>query len=157
MSDPFILKLDKQLKEKTQKHMATRGFSRQSIKVNQAWGTTKVKFDAFTSVGNKLISDSNGIKIGAGVSKVLVSAQCAGIGTNVVVGDKQFLIKKSGKSKAIGSSYLGGGISINFMNLCVSPKLIDVKQNDIISLEVSSGAAGTFEILEGQLTVEVVG
>ena len=43
------------------------------------------------------------------------------------------------------------------MNLCVSPKLIDVKQNDIISLEVSSGAAGTFEILEGQLTVEVVG
>lgn len=42
------------------------------------------------------------------------------------------------------------------MNLCVSPVLIDVQQADIISLEVASGLTGTFEILSGQLTVEVV-
>lgn len=42
------------------------------------------------------------------------------------------------------------------MNLCISPILLNVAENDIISLEVGSGLSGTFEILAGQLTVEVV-
>lgn len=146
--------LENEIGNKTKKNIATRKFGRQNITVNQSWGTSKVTYSAFTSEGDKLIMDNNGIKIGAGVSKVLVSAQCAGIGTNVVSGDKQFMIKKG--TETVGNSYLGGGISINFMNLCISPVLIDVQQADIISLEVASGATGTFEILSGQLTVEVV-
>ena len=148
--------LENEIGNKTQKNIATRTFGRQNVTVNQAWGTAKVSCSGFSSEGDKLEIDDNGIKIGAGVSKVLVSAQCAGIGTNVVVGDKQFMIKKMGVNTAVGNAYLGGGISINFMNLCISPILIDVQQSDVISLEVSSGATGTFEILAGQLTVEVV-
>lgn len=146
--------LENETDEKTKKNIATRTFGRQNVSVTQAWGTAKVTCSGFNSEGNKLEIDNNGIKIGAGVSKVLVSAQCAGIGTNVVSGDKQFMIKKG--TETVGNSYLGGGISINFMNLCISPVLIDVQQADIISLEVASGETGTFEILSGQLTVEVV-
>ena len=115
---------------------------------------TKVTFDTWGSIGDKLINTQNGIKIGTGVSKVLVSAYCGGIGTNVVAGDKQFMIKKG--TETIGNSYLGGGINVNFVNLSISPFLLDVKENDIISLEVNSAIEGTFEILAGQLTVEVV-
>ena len=149
--EAFQTNIDNAIKEK---NIATRTFGRQNVTVNQAWGTAKVVCSGFNSEGDKLISDTNGIKIGAGVSKVLVSAQCAGIGTNVVSGDKQFMIKKG--TETVGNSYLSGGISINFMNLCISPVLIDVQQADIIFLEVASGATGTFEILSGQLTVEVV-
>lgn len=42
------------------------------------------------------------------------------------------------------------------MDLCISPILLDVEENDVISLEVGSGSSGTFEILGGQLTVEIV-
>lgn len=139
---------------KTKKNIATRLFSRQNITVNQTWGAANVTYNEFNSKGEKLISNPNGIEIGAGVSKVLVSAQTAGIGTNVVSGDKQFMIKKN--SDTIGNSYLGGGITVNFINLCVSPILIDVSEGDIISVQVGSGGTGTFEILAGQLTVEVV-
>lgn len=149
--EAFQTNIDNAIKEK---NIATRTFGRQNVTVNQAWGTAKVVCSGFNSEGDKLISDTNGIKIGAGVSKVLVSAQCVGIGTNVVSGDKQFMIKKG--TETVGNSYLGGGISINFMNLCISPVLIDVQQADIIFLEVASGETGTFEILSGQLTVEVV-
>lgn len=136
------------------KNIATRLFSRQNVTVSQTWGAANVTYNEFNSKGEKLISNSNGIEIGAGVSKVLVSAQTAGIGTNVVSGDKQFMIKKN--SDTIGNSYLGGGITVNFINLCVSPILIDVSEGDIISVQVGSGGTGTFEILAGQLTVEVV-
>lgn len=149
--EAFQTNIDNAIKEK---NIATRTFGRQNVTVNQAWETAKVVCSGFNSEGDKLISDTNGIKIGAGVSKVLVSAQCAGIGTNVVSGDKKFMIKKG--TETVGNSYLGGGISINFMNLCISPVLIDVQQADIIFLEVASGVTGTFEILSGQLTVEVV-
>lgn len=149
--EAFQRNIDNAIKEK---NIATRKFSRQNVTVNQSWGTAKVSCSGFSSEGDKLTIDDNGIKIGAGVSKVLVSAQCAGIGTNVVSGDKQFMIKKG--TETIGNSYLGGGVSVNFINLCISPILIDVQQADVISLEVGSGAVGTFEILSGQLTVEVV-
>ena len=146
--------LENEIGNKTQKNIATRTFGRQNVTVNQAWGTAKVVCSGFNSEGDKLISDTNGIKIGAGVSKVLVSAQCAGIGTNVVSGDKQFMIKKG--TETVGNSYLGGGISINFMNLCISPILIEVSENQIIHVEIGSGGEGSFEILGGSLTVEVV-
>lgn len=149
--EAFQTNVENAIKEK---NIVTRTFPRQNVTVNQSWGTAKVNLDSFSSIGDKLISDLNGIKIGPGVSKVLVSAQCAGIGTNVVSGDKQFMIKKG--TETIGNSYLGGGVNVNFINLCISPILIDVQQADIISLEVASGATGTFEILAGQLTVEVV-
>lgn len=149
--EAFQTNIDNAIKEK---NIATRKFSRQNVTVNQSWGTSKVTYSDFSSTGDKLINDLNGIKIGPNVSKVLVSAQCAGIGTNVVSGDKQFMIKKG--TETIGNSYLGGGVTVNFINLCISPILIDVSENDVISLEVASGATGTFEILAGQLTVEVV-
>lgn len=87
---------------------------------------------------------------------MLVSAQCGGIGTNTVVGDKQFMIKKIGTETALATAYLGGGIEINFMNLCISPILIEVSENQIIYVEIGSGGKGSFEILGGSLTVEVV-
>lgn len=149
----FQTNIDNAIKEK---NIATRKFSRQNVTVSQDWGSAKIVFSDFSFIGDKLKSDLNGIKIGPGISKILVSAQCAGIGNNIVVGDKQFIIKKTGANKAIGNSYLGGGVVVNFMNLCISPILIDVSENDILSLEVSSGSKGTFEILEGQLTVEAV-
>lgn len=86
--------LENEIGNKTKKNIVTRTFPRQNVTVNQSWGTAKVNLDSFSSIGDKLISDLNGIKIGPNVSKVLVSAQCAGIGTNVVSGDKQFMIKK---------------------------------------------------------------
>ena len=148
--------LENEIGNKTKKNIATRKFGRQNITVNQSWGTSKVTYSAFTSEGDKLIMDNNGIKIGAGVSKVLVSAQCGGIGTNTVVGDKQFMIKKIGTETALATAYLGGGIEINFMNLSITPILIDVVEGDIIYLDVGSGGTGTFEILAGFLTVEVI-
>lgn len=80
--------------QKTNKNIMTRSFPRQNVTVNKSWGATKIRFDNVNSIGNKLTSDTNGVKIGREVSKVLVSAQCAGVGTNTTAGDKQFIIKK---------------------------------------------------------------
>ena len=42
------------------------------------------------------------------------------------------------------------------MSSSITPILVNVSEGDIFSLSISSGGSGTFEILGGRLTVEVV-
>ena len=82
------------IQEDIKRSIASKTFGRQNITVNTSWGSSKVVLDTFDSTTNKLTNTTNGIKIGAGVSKILVSAQSGGVGTNTVSGDKQLMIKK---------------------------------------------------------------
>lgn len=82
------------IQEDIKRSIASKTFGRQNITVNTSWGSSKVVLDTFDSTTNKLTNTTNGIKIGAGVSKILVSAQSGGVGNNTVLGDKQLMIKK---------------------------------------------------------------
>lgn len=125
---------------------------RQNINVPTAWANVKIPLNTNIQIGNKFTVSNNSIKIGSGVSKILVSAHCSAISFLTVAGDKQLLIYKNENN--VGDAYIGGGS--NWEVADISPFLLEVQQNDLISLRLISGQAGSVEILPGHLTIEVV-
>lgn len=107
------------------------------------------------NVGNKLLSSGNGIKIGEGVSKVLVSSNLKVIGNTL--GNKHSRILKNGSTVCwANSTATKAGHELNVIN---TPILIDVQKDDVIELsyyvltgDVVSGGS----IPQTYLTVEVV-
>ena len=116
-----------------------------------------------SSIGNKLTWDSvnKGIKIGAGISKVKVSANCIQIVK--AVGLYGCYIAKNGTKLAnavnVGFNYIT--ITENLWQTSLQPVLIDVTEGDYIYLVgyTETTSAITYRAYEGSstnLTVEVV-
>ena len=125
---------------------------RQNINIPEDWGIVKIPINSNIQVGNKFTISNNAVKIGSGVSKVLVSAHCGAISFLTVGGDKEFTIYKN--DNAVADAYNAAGS--NWKSADITPLLLEVSQNDLISIRLISGQAGSVEILPSYLTVEVV-
>lgn len=151
-TDALSAKQGKVLNEKTKSKLITAKVIRQNIDVPTAWENVKIPLSSNIQIGNKFTVSNNSIKIGSGVSKILVSAHCSAISSVTVAGDKQLLIYKNENN--IRDAYIGKGIDWGLAD--ISPFLLEVQQNDLISLRLVSEQAGSVEILPGHLTIEVV-
>ena len=116
---------------------------------------TTVPMVLYNSTGSKLTLSNNGVLIGSGVSKVLVSSNLKVIANTT--GNKHSRILKNGATLCwTNSTSIQSGHEITINN---TPILIDVEQGDLITLVYFVNA--TDRISGGQytptyLTVEVV-
>ena len=155
LSKEILMQLQKNIENAiNKKNVMTRNFDRQNITVSTGWGSTEIPLSTTNSLGEKITSVQNGIKIGKGISKVLVSCYFNGIGHPEALGDKSVGLMKNGNG--VGSVYQSGDVTSGYACASISPILVDVSENDVFSLTIASGGAGTFEILGGSLTVEAV-
>lgn len=154
-TDALSAKQGKVLNEKIKSKLITAKVIRQNIDVPTEWAIAKIPINSNIQIGNKFTVSNNAVKIGSGITKVLVSAHCGAISFQDVAGDKQFLIYKN--EDAVSDAYVGFENNVaHWATADISPFLLEVQQNDLISLRLISGQAGSVEILPGHLTVEVV-
>ncbi|MDO4282332.1 MAG: hypothetical protein Q4D02_01735 [Clostridia bacterium] len=157
MSKPKILELEEEiesLKKNTAKNIITMKKAKGSINITEAWGNTLLQGTEYCKIGDKLTIDNGKIKIGAGISKVLVSAHSNGINTSSITGDKGISLKKGDSS--IAENYIGGGLNAYHQGVTVAPILVDVVEGDEISVALFCSATGTLQFLDCFLTVEAV-
>lgn len=135
-----------------QKHIMTLKLE-QNTTVNEG---KKIPLNGIKSLGDKLSYDNNGIKIGAGVQKVLISAN-GSIQYTASAGQYCVLIKKNDQSIA-NDNYRGNSLKHNNTQVAsscvISPFLLEVEEGDVISLY--KGGANCVVRPETWLTVEVV-
>lgn len=96
---------------------------------------TKIPLDLQNSAGERLNATSDGgIRIGTGVSKILVSGRMSI--TTTIEGNKNLRIIKNSYSEAntIGWNYNYIRSTTNYENIIITPILADVKEGDIIYL-----------------------
>ena len=137
------------------KNIMARTIERQNITASSSWKEEEVVLSTVTSVGEKLTSVNNAIKIGANVEQVLVSCNIRGVGHEGADGDKDVSIRQNGNE--IANSYQSSDATQEgYISATTAPKLVNVSEGDIFTVTISSGGTGTFEILNGYLTVEVV-
>lgn len=129
--------------------------------ITQNTNPQQITFDNSIKVGTKLTFSNNSIKIGQGVSNILVSACCW---ANAISGYKWIsLRRKRGSNYIIFSQAISPlNTSETWDSVTLTPTLIDVEENDEISLWIAvtgNGAgsvdAGTYES-STYITVEVV-
>lgn len=113
----------------------------------------KYTMDSIVSTTNQLTLYSGGIKIGSGISKVLVSAQTFAQ-TNTNNGYVWTAIKKNSSNVSISID----NPSTCFCSVIHSPKLIDVVEGDVIYLyDIGSTSTGTIRGTNNTyLTVQVI-
>ena len=129
--------------------------NRGSITFTEGWTDVSVpNFTAINTIGSKLTISNGKVKVGKGVSKVVVFAINTGFYVSTLVGDKGIHIQVNGTYVADGSyySYPQG----NIFPLFTEMRVVNVQENDLIGVSVMSGAAGTLDILETYLFVQVV-
>lgn len=123
---------------------------------------TIIPLDDSNSTGTKLTTTNDGgIKIGAGVSKVLVSARML-IGTDNTAGNRHLRIIKNSYSNANTLAWTFEPIEATSQDtICITPTMADVEEGDIIYLvyyvpntndDINGGFGG-----RTSLTVEAVG
>ena len=106
----------------------------------------------------KLIYTTNGIQIGAGVTKVLASALFKGIDYSKFLGDVYVnIIRKRGTSESPVAEVYNTHFDTVFFSMNIPFMLLDVQENDLLYLAFGSGAGGTGEVLGACLTVETLG
>lgn len=114
----------------------------------------KIPLTLENNVGSKLSISNGGIKIGKGVTKVLVSASVY-YGVLGTVGAKNLFIKKNSSNVARKTFRCAGNYDGNSMPM----KLLNVQENDILYLyaEVYSGDVVSSQQKETYMTVQVIG
>lgn len=121
-----------------------------------ASNNSTVKFDKVSSkVGGSLSLSGNSIVVGAGVSKILVSASIF-IKTTTPTGYAWGTLKKNNTSLGLNTI---ASVSGNFCSLSISPVLIDVSQGDKITAEFFDAPGGGAVQIRGAhswLTAQVV-
>jgi hypothetical protein len=123
---------------------------------------TKIAMNATNSFGSKLTATNDGgIKIGSGVSKILVSGRML-ISSNVV-GSYYIRICANSTNTTLGwVTHTNNSTSATFESIDITPTLADVHENDVIYMyyyvPASSGTiyGGSFGA-QTSLTVETVG
>lgn len=138
-------------------NIVTAGIDRKSWTVTSDWGgVAMLPFNWDVPIGDKLTVTKEGIRVGAGVSRVLVTANCEGINHSACGGDKILYIKrKRGNTLANIISCYNSNMSYWHSASCAT-RIEYVQEGDIFYLELGSGARGTIEVLPSVLTVEVL-
>ena len=117
---------------------------------------TNIPLTNLVLVGNSFALIDNQVRIGAGVSKVLISAQIC-VGSTSVEGIKYFAIRKnSSQDKARTQIRLHEAHTPETM--CIPPLLIDVTEGDLLTIDYS-GAQGDAiygELIFTYLTVQKI-
>ena len=127
-----------------------------------AFGTTTIALDTvISSIGTKLTLSNGSVKIGSGVSKVMVSGVLRGYfknnnsTTNYEVGCR--INKNTTIARAL-EFIIDKNTTINAKLITVAPFLLDVEENDVISIGIysSSGNAVRKYLENSYLTIEVI-
>jgi len=123
------------------------------------WGSATIPLNGQIVVGNKLTRVGNNVVIGAGVSRVKISANVSvwQIDNRSTV---EFFIRRNTAVASASELYILNS-GTNQMGLSISPRIINVSEGDTISLAVSLASfTGDFTILGDTsrtfLTVEAV-
>lgn len=138
-----------------QRHILTASLARNDSFTNStAWTPQNLgELTKLNGSGSKLSISSGKVKIGAGVSKVLVNAFVTGFSTSG--GDHGIVIFKN-TDKIIDSAYISGSIT-DYTPATIPDVLTDVEEGDLIYLGAWTGKANnSSSILKSFLTVEVV-
>lgn len=118
-------------------------------------GIVNVNFDNILSTTEELTLSDGGIRIGKGISKVLVSANA-------------FFVCTASSSYYLWTAIMKNGVDVSIAIDCVtnsqaftsnahSPKLIEVQEGDIIAFRKINSETGTFRAIEDTyLTVEII-
>lgn len=129
--------------------------------ITQNVSPQQITFDTSIKVGTNLTFSNNSIKIGQGVNTILVSACCW---ANAISGYKWIsLRRKRGSNYEIFSQAISPlNTSETWDSVTVTPTLIDVEENDEISLWIAITGNGAGSVDAGvykastYITVEVV-
>ena len=113
-------------------------------------------FSVINSTSNKLTLSGSGIRIGAGISKVLVSANVFFQWTSANQNYLYMAIRKGSNNVSI--SIQPQPFNNAYASLAFTPILVDVQEGDTFYIVSLEGKTGTFRAWENTwLTVEVVG
>lgn len=118
----------------------------QKMTTTEAWQAVKVNFDNVTDTESLILQDG-GIKIGKGISKILVSANLAFL--EALTGRVQILIRKN--NTTVGK-YIAKEQNNIYMNLTMPVQVIDVTEGDIITLITGSSNVQTGKTIVKDIT-----
>ena len=119
------------------KNIMTRTIERQNITASSSWKGEEVALSTVTSVGEKLTSVDNAIKIGANVEQVLVSCNIQGVGHSGAIGDKDICIMQNNNDVA-NFFFFFYVTEIGYLGATIAPKLVNVSEGDVFSVTISS-------------------
>lgn len=129
--------------------------ARFSLDLPTAYGSVVIPMQEYIVCGDRLTYSNYGIKIGKGVSKILVSGS-VGMWNSPASGEIGLQIYKNDTRVAMRF----GNHSNEIFGLVVSPTLVEVAEGDLIKLRFSSASTGTHNFLTDDkavnLTVQVV-
>ena len=135
------------------------GVNRKSWTISGSWSNVSLlplQYNNYSGNG-KLIYTTNGIKIGKGVSKILISATINGINYSSFGGDIYFDVqRKRGTTVAGLAEVYNTNFSTSFHTMNITPFISEVQENELIYLTFGSGSGGTGEVLGAWLCVEVL-
>lgn len=133
LSSSYNTNLQQKIDESVNKNILTAFLTSQQT-TSQSFG--KINLDSKVSVGDKLTLNDNGIKIGAGVTKVKVSAGVSTTWNSPVSNDFNLFITKNGTTESnIVIKINGAKPSTNYGgSVMLSEQLIEVKENDVLYL-----------------------
>lgn len=126
-----------------------------------AFGTTTIALDTvILSTGTKLTLSNGSVKIGSGVSKVMVSGVLRGYFKNSTTNNYEMgcrINKNTTIARAL-EFIIDKNTTINAKLITVAPFLLDVKKNDVISIGIysNSGNAVRKYLSNSYLTIEVI-
>lgn len=127
-----------------------------------SFGTTTIALDTvISSAGTKLTLSNGSVKIGSGVSKVMVSGVLRGYFKNNNTTTNYEMGCRINKNTTIARALefiIDNNATINAKLITVAPFLLDVKENDVISIGIysSSGNAVRKYLENSYLTIEVI-
>lgn len=126
-----------------------------SMNLSTSYQAVVIPMSEYIRSGDRLTYSNNGIKIGKGVSKVLVSGSI-GMWQSPASGEIGLQIYRNNTRVAMRF----GNHSNEIFGIVVVPTLVDVVEGDLIEMRFSSGATGTHNFLTDDkavhLTVDVV-
>ena len=156
MSRPKIFDLIKKVTKLEEKNAITIGLSENTtLTSTTAYQRIKIPLNQVrATLGNKLSLENNAIKIGTGVSKVLISGKLTMGGVNDSSG---FYVEKNNGERVGGVFQAATG---SLFSMTIDSFLCDVEEGDTIYETVYINASGSSRAIRGDyettLTVQVV-
>lgn len=119
----------------------------QTCTISTAWEAVKIKLDDVNYSGGKISLQDNEIKIGKGISKILVSANVSI--TEGISGTSQLYVRKN--NSTVGKRALEYK-NETYLNLIIVPQLIDVVEGDTISLIITASSTQSNKTIRADAT-----
>ncbi len=152
MSEPFILQLYKEIERKS--NIISVSFNNDFYSMTSSnWQQVELVFDKIVGqIGNLLKLENGKIKIGKGIKKIKASFQTS---TNRLANDTFYSLnlKKNGNAVASFEGRKGG--DPQSWSFVIAPVLIDVEENDEISVSLFCDSATLISRMT-QFVVEVI-